>query len=208
MMQCKVCFKYRNSINEHGECDKCVTVANRLRDVVLHVKNRGRDEMTPFLGNRKILKKEEWLKLRKSIDRFYNNISMDDIQRYNEKVVSPIARAKLGKNNDSGVIYLLKSNIGFFKIGKSRDLERRVGEHLRNYPVSLDVIHVVIVEEMTKCESYLLSVFSDRKMQGEWFALTSEDVEWICGLDADSLETLSKQGPVARPEFINHNEEK
>ena len=190
-MQCKVCFKYRHAINEHGECIKCSSATDKRKDVMLHVRKRGRDEMTPFLSNRKILSKEEWLTLKRLIDRFYNNISMEEIQAYNENIEISRRKTKRSAKTDEGVIYLLESDNGFYKIGKSKDLDRRVGQHLRDYPVSLDVIHVIQVYRMTKCEVYLLSLFGDKKKQGEWFDLSPDDVEWLCSLDTTSLESLA-----------------
>lgn len=191
MMQCKVCFKFRYEINEYGECVKCTAVTDKRKDVILHVKRRGRTEMAPFLHNHKIMSKERWLSLRALIDKFYNNTSMEEIEDYNANVDSARSAAlESSKPVDRGVIYLLQSNVGYYKIGKSMNLDRRVGQHLRNYPVSLDVIHVVPVLRMTRCELYLLSLFAEKKMQGEWFLLSDDDVAWICSLDTFALESL------------------
>lgn len=191
MIQCKVCFKFRYEINEYGECVKCSVAADKRRDVVLHVRKHGRYGMSPFLSNHKIMSKESWLSLRAMIDRFYNGMSMDDIDDHNRSVDSSRESAvKASKCNDRGVIYLLRSNVGYFKIGKSINLDRRVGQHLRDYPVSLDVIHVIHVMRMTKCETHLLSLFADKRLQGEWFELSPDDVTWICSLGTFELESL------------------
>lgn len=182
MQQCKSCYKFRYELDDDGVCTPCNNKRKKPVNVRLEPKNAY--QMVAYLSDGQMLTKERWFSLRSCVDKFYNNISMDDIEDRNRKIRRQ-KQALDGIPSDKpspGVIYLLASNVGYYKIGKSSNLSRRIGEHLRNYPVSLDVIHVIQVLNMSRCEGYLLSLFADKKLQGEWYALNSDDVEWICSL--------------------------
>jgi hypothetical protein len=83
----------------------------------------------------------------------------------------------------SGFIYLLSGG-GYYKIGLTTDVDRRISEISPKLPFEVELIHVIQADDMTKAESYLHERFSDKRVNGEWFRLSSDDVEWIKGLDS------------------------
>lgn len=188
MPRCCMCFKFRSELDEDGQCKHCAKNRRYTSNVNLNIKQDGKQKATPYFSNGKILSKERWIDLRSKIDRFYNNVSIDEIDHFNAEV------AKANKNRaltKVGYIYLLSSDNGKYKIGKTTDVERRLNEHLRIHPLKLNVLHVVKVREYSKCERYLLNHFSNKRLQGEWFDLTKDDISWIRSLRSQSLESLA-----------------
>lgn len=92
-----------------------------------------------------------------------------------------------------GYIYLMRLDESLdpglcaYKIGKSRDAKIRHRQLSIVLPYPLTVLHIVRVQDMSWAESYLHSVFSRTRLNGEWFHLSSEDVAWICALTTADL---------------------
>ena len=75
-------------------------------------------------------------------------------------------------------------------LGRATDPQKRFTEHSRDWPIKLEMIHSISVNQVVSCETYLLRTFRNKKKQGEWFDLAAEDVAWIMSLDTESLENL------------------
>lgn len=74
-----------------------------------------------------------------------------------------------------GVVYLMKSG-RHYKIGRSNSAGRRAYELAIQLPESLKVIHAIETDDPPGIERYWHERFADRRANGEWFAVTSEDV--------------------------------
>lgn len=86
-----------------------------------------------------------------------------------------------------GHIYLLKMG-PYYKIGKTVDLEKRpfeiVGRYNRieprlPYDVEFALSFDCFAEDMDAVERRIHEKFSDSRMRGEWFMLSSEDCMWF-----------------------------
>lgn len=74
-----------------------------------------------------------------------------------------------------GFVYLLKSG-KHFKIGRTNSLSRREREIGLQLPVAADRIHVISTDDAAGIENYWHRRFSEKRVNGEWFELSSEDV--------------------------------
>lgn len=74
-----------------------------------------------------------------------------------------------------GYAYLLKAG-RFYKIGRTNALGRRERELVIQLPEAAKVVHSIKTDDPTGIEEYWHRRFHDRRKNGEWFELTTEDL--------------------------------
>lgn len=88
----------------------------------------------------------------------------------------------------TGYIYVLESDDGYYKIGQTGSLQNRVKALKIQLPFKVHLLHRVAVSDPSAAERQLHQRFKDRRMNGEWFRLSQEDVEWLTSLTREDLE--------------------
>lgn len=81
-----------------------------------------------------------------------------------------------------GYVYLVQSPTGAYKIGKAKDPSNRQKTFDVKLPFEVEFIALIQSDDMRKLEAELHAQFADKRVNGEWFNLTPEDVEYIKGL--------------------------
>ena len=84
-----------------------------------------------------------------------------------------------------GFVYLMRSGNGYYKIGVSKDVERRLNDLRRQFPISIEIIHYFRSYNYISAERFLHEKFSSKRLEYEWFELSAKDVEWITSLQDD-----------------------
>lgn len=76
-----------------------------------------------------------------------------------------------------GYVYLIKhGSRREYKIGRTKNPLRREGEVRVELPEKVQPIHVIKTDDPAGIESYWHSRFAAKRKEGEWFALTPDDV--------------------------------
>ena len=75
----------------------------------------------------------------------------------------------------TGYVYLAKHGPDF-KIGRSNDVARRRREVSLLLPHELEHVHIIETDDPAGIEKYWHERFKDRRVRGEWFRLSREEV--------------------------------
>lgn len=75
-----------------------------------------------------------------------------------------------------GFVYLIKSG-RHFKIGKANSVEARHRQLKIQLPQAAEVVHRIKTDDPFGIESYWHRRFADKRLNGEWFALSAEDIK-------------------------------
>lgn len=100
------------------------------------------------------------------------------------KVNKPTRKASAGTN---GYVYLIQSPTQAYKIGRTRNPDNRMETFTVKLPFEVEYVCVIQCEDMYGLERELHQRFADKRVNGEWFSLTLEDVEYIKGLALKGL---------------------
>ncbi len=137
---------------------------------------------------------------------FYGHISPSDLSVFGEKTgeqerESESSRRatyeedkkskRLERRSSKGYIYLLSSGMGQYKIGKASCLDKRVKTLGIQIPFNLELAHSIPVNDMDQAETYLHDRLAHCRLKGEWFALKSDEVDWIKSIQ--DLDDLAKE---------------
>lgn len=95
---------------------------------------------------------------------------------------TPTAHKKKESKPTPGYVYLLQSDTGHYKIGRSKDPDNRIKTFGVKLPFEVEYIALIETEDMVKLETDLHDLYDHKRVNGEWFDLSPEDVELIKGL--------------------------
>lgn len=96
-------------------------------------------------------------------------------------------RRKLDDGAVRGCVYVLRDVdvTGWYKIGKTTKPVERIGHFDTHLPFAVSVVHIIPAKDCTQLETVLHRQFADKRMRGEWFALSDSDVQWIMRMEAN-----------------------
>lgn len=93
----------------------------------------------------------------------------------------------MGKNNwtKPGYIYLVKAiePQTHYKIGRSQNPQKRIESMGVKLPYPIEVICLIETENMFELEKQLHQHFDSKRVNGEWFKLDEEDIDYIKGVE-------------------------
>lgn len=102
---------------------------------------------------------------------------------HNRRIVASSLRdAVLPRPGDpvpTGFVYLIFC-MGYYKIGCAKSVQRRMKQFQEFLPEEIKIIHTIPTNDMHFAEARLHQRFDSKRVRGEWFRLTPEDVAFIC----------------------------
>lgn len=112
-------------------------------------------------------------------------IIADAVEKLSVKPKPVIEKKSSSPRDKSGFVYLVKSDRGFYKIGHSKSLDKRMRIFNVKLPFEVELEHVIECKDRFKAEKYLHGKFASKRGNGEWFSLTVFNVKWIKGIKTD-----------------------
>lgn len=114
----------------------------------------------------------------------------DDCQRYEEWIKNTqsdpvITKTRRLPHDRGGFVYLLKSSTGSWKIGKTKYPDDRIYTFGVKLPFEVEYDHLIESDDMSSLEKSLHRQFKKKRINGEWFALDDNDVQYIKSLKGD-----------------------
>ena len=91
----------------------------------------------------------------------------------------PQTDQKVKEQQKAGFVYLLSSEVGFYKIGQSKNVAERVRSIATLSPVHLMLSHTIHCDDRFMAERILHERFARYRERGEWFQLPKAQMEEI-----------------------------
>jgi hypothetical protein len=146
----------------------------------------GPDGLQPLAQDGEIPTHEEIAALICDVLRWYTQHSPEDIARLNaaeaaryERSVAAIRNGRPQHPEHPGVVYLIRSG-EHYKIGMSRRWSRRRQDFGLRLPHPVEVIETIETNSPRALERYWHEAFAAKRVNGEWFSLTADDVALFC----------------------------
>ncbi|MCG8323487.1 MAG: GIY-YIG nuclease family protein [Cytophagales bacterium] len=73
-------------------------------------------------------------------------------------------------------VYIIKTSKRLYKIGKTRDLQKRMAGYVTHLPAVFRVVRQYMALNMDELEEALHVVFQHKRVKGEWFELNPDDL--------------------------------
>ena len=97
-------------------------------------------------------------------------------EKYLDELIQRATEEATRKNKKKGHIYFLQGD-ECYKIGKSKNCYKRVKLIETELPFKVSLRHVITTNDIDKSEHYWHSKFKSKRLNGEWFNLSAEDIE-------------------------------
>lgn len=117
-----------------------------------------------------------------------------------------LCRAKgefIAKQFEPSYIYLVKNDHELYKIGRTKELARRMKRFDVKLPFPVEVIAVIETYEPVTEEKLWHERFAHKRIDGEWFALDADDVAWMQQFDV-RYTVPSDETPEPTPDPTSH----
>lgn len=81
------------------------------------------------------------------------------------------------KEGERGVVYFLRAENGLTKIGWTQNLKTRKTTLEAKEKTKTELVHYISSQDCLTLEKVIHTVFSEKRVQGEWFDLNDEDIK-------------------------------
>lgn len=110
------------------------------------------------------------------------HLAREEKDRRRVKAVRNAQREERRKRKAPGFVYLIRSEVGYYKIGRTVNPDDRIRTFSVRLPFRVEYEHLIKCEDQRALEKQLHTKFADKRIDGEWFELTPDDVAYIKSL--------------------------
>lgn len=82
-------------------------------------------------------------------------------------------------NENPGYVYIVRSDTGHYKIGRTADPSNRLRTFGLKLPVEIEPIILIKTGDMVRLEKTLHQQYRHKRINGEWFSLCPVDLVWL-----------------------------
>ncbi|AQQ52292.1 GIY-YIG nuclease family protein [Planococcus lenghuensis] len=98
----------------------------------------------------------------------------------NQQELEAIIQSPFPDGKAPGYVYFVQEYLnGTFKIGKTKNIEKRMNVFGVKLPFENQLVFLIKCADHHQAEAVFHKHFADKRLEGEWFALTKEDVTWV-----------------------------
>jgi hypothetical protein len=146
------------------------------------------NSLTPCTQMGIIYTRQEWNAIRAAVDLYFANTTDTDVALWNMRREVFLEEARTQRDSQKsyrpkkyreGSVYLLRSESGHYKVGKSTNPHNRNRTIGTQMPHETTLLYTAQMDSMGKAEELLHSALSDWHVNGEWFDLPDNVVHWI-----------------------------
>lgn len=107
-------------------------------------------------------------------------------KRRNEKVAAKRQEESHKQQAAAGYVYLIASDTGYYKIGRTNNPENRLATFAVKLPFHVEYECLIACPDMRALERSLHQKFEHKRVNGEWFALDADDIAIIKSLGGEA----------------------
>ncbi len=153
-----------------------------------NVLDENHDAIMPVGPVGSIHSREDWEIIKRGGDLFLSLGTKEEIDQHNLELAENRRSSKSTSSDipppkstttTEGYIYVLRSEAGHYKIGKAIDPFSRSKTIGTQHAYKIDLIYIALCLDYTRVERYLHQALSSYRMNGEWFDLPADKVEWL-----------------------------
>lgn len=100
----------------------------------------------------------------------------------NQSRPKPTSKTRKPTTPRAGYVYLIQSTSGAYKIGRTVNPDNRLATFSVKLPFEVEYVCVIQCDDMYYLERQLHAHFADKRVNGEWFNLSPDDVDYIKGM--------------------------
>jgi len=135
-----------------------------------------------------VLPSDDIVPLLRKLLHFYENVTPDDIDSYDnrgwyraisEKFSEQWIKFPSTNTDHKGYVYILKTEDGLYKIGKTIDLDKRVRTLKIQLPYKVELFHSVQTYHFHDFERFLHTTLGYFRMNGEWFKIPESIAQFL-----------------------------